>query len=360
MIFTRSVAALAVPDFFVILKEYLNMQVVKFAVHNRAFACWDWELQKKNVEFIKGIDPEYFAYMAEVNTKFLEGEEKHRAALSLRLSYSHGLETLFALLCSTVQAPDCVVGWMLNYKLSDLRIILEQISLNKDFYTRFRTRPVTWEILSQNIHRFPQYDETKRGWIQKGFADLWRFYASEFRDNSFSQEYNAIKHGLRVKAGGFHLAVGREDVPGVPASPGKMVSLGGSDFGSTYFAKEIVNFSDKINFRPRRHNRNWSPECLSHDLVMISMSINNVQSFLSILNGVSPNECKFYNPTSKEAFEEHLKYLVGVNNCSFDLIVRETDISVLSKEDILKSYSENEASKDNQTNAADAKSRAAD
>lgn len=321
------------------------MQVVKFAINNRAFACWDWDLRKKNVEFLKGIDPEYFAYVAEVNTKFLEGEEKHRAALSLRLAYSHGLETLFALLCSTVQAPDCVVGWILNYRPSDLRIILEQISLKEDLYTRFRTSPVTWEILSQNINRFPQYDEEKREWIQKGFADLWRFYASEFRDDSFSQEYNRIKHGLRAKAGGFHLAVGLEDIPGVPASPEKMVSLGGSDFGSSYFVKEIIDSGNKMNFRPRRHHRNWSPECLSHGLVMISMSINNILSFLSILNGTPPNECKFYNPTSKEAFEEHLKHLVGINNCSFDPIVRERDISSFSKEDILKSYSENGASK---------------
>jgi len=316
------------------------MEVVKFVVNNRPFACWDWELQKKNIEFLKGIDPDYFTYVAETNAKNIKEDAKHRAALSLRIAYSHGLETLFALLCSTVQAPDCIVGWMLNYRNSDLKALVNQISFKADIYTRFKIRPVTWEVLSQNINRFPQYKKEKRDWIQKGFSELWRMYASEFVDKSFTQEYNGIKHGFRTKPGGFHLAIGREEIPGVPAPPEKMISLGGSDFGSSYFVKEFITTENKINFRPRRHHCNWSPEGLLSGLIMISMSINNTISFLLILNGVPPNECKFENPINEKAFKEHLNHLVGINSCSMDLIIRETDISPCSKDDILKSYSE--------------------
>lgn len=315
------------------------MQFVKFVVNNRPFACWDWDLNKRNVEFIKGIDPDYFLYAAEINTNYLDSEEKHHAALSLRLSYSHALETLFALLCSTIQAPECVIGWMLNYQLSDLRIILEHISLQRDFHTKFKTRPITWENLSQSINQFPQFDEDKKEWIQKGFADLWRWYSNEFRDSKFSQEHNAIKHGLRTAAGGFDLAIGREKIPGVPASPEDMVSLGGSDFGSTYFVKEIVDSSNKYNFRPRRNSRNWSPEYLSQGLEMISMSIHNIKSFLLLINDAPPDGVQFYYPKNKEAFEQHFSHLVGTEHCSFDTIVRDTDISVFSEEDIIASYS---------------------
>ena len=91
------------------------MESIKFVINDIAFACWDWELGRKNIEFLEGIDSEYFAYVANLHIMHINDDEnKHRAALSLRLAYSHGLETLFALLCSAVQAPQCTIGWVLN------------------------------------------------------------------------------------------------------------------------------------------------------------------------------------------------------------------------------------------------------
>lgn len=68
------------------------------------------------------------------------------------------------------------------------------------------------------------------------------------------------------------------------------------------------------------------------------MSLNNVISFLRIVNGVPPNKCQFNNPTSKDAFEKPWKQSVGVNHINFDLIIEEKHINPFSKEDILKSY----------------------
>ena len=104
------------------------MQVVQFVIDETPYACWDWELTRKNLEFLEGIDADYFRYVAETNGANLEGEDKHRAALSLRLAYSQGLETLFALLCSAVQAPQCVVGWMLSYKNEELQQLVQKIT----------------------------------------------------------------------------------------------------------------------------------------------------------------------------------------------------------------------------------------
>jgi len=260
--------------------------------------------------------------------------------LSLRLAYSHGLEALFALLGSTIQAPQCAIGWIINYRNIDLINIVKKISSGDFIYTRFKEKPVTWELLAKHIHGYIHYEQEKRDLIQQGFGKLWTLFASEFEDINFSDEYNGIKHGLRAKPGGFHLAVGLEDTPGVPAAPEKMMSLGGSTFGSSYFVKEQIIPSDKYNFRPKRHSRNWSPRNLVNGLVLISMSINNVISWLRIVNGVQPDKCRFENPSSKDGFDEPWKEHVGVNNFNMDMIIERKHISPFSRDDILKTYAE--------------------
>jgi hypothetical protein len=145
---------------------------------------------------------------------------------------------------------------------------------------------------------------------------------------------------LRAKPGGFHLAIGREDTPGVPAATEKMMSLGGSAFGSSYFVKEQIIPSDKYNFRPRRHSRNWNPWNLINGLILISMSINNVISWLRIVNGAQPLKCSFENPSSKDVFDEPWKEHIGINNFNMDLIIKQENISPFSRDDILKSYTE--------------------
>lgn len=314
------------------------MEVIKFVVHKTPYACWDWHLKEKNLAFLEGIDAYYFQYIAALNAEHIESDDKHRAALSLRLAYSHGLEALFALLCSVVQAPQCTIGWIINYRNSDILNIVKKISRGEFVYTRFHEKPVTWDVLAKHIHSDINYHAEKKAWIQRGFGKLWASFASEFEDIHFSNEYNGIKHGLRVKPGGFHLAFGFEDSPGAPVASEKMMSLGGSEFGSSYFVKEQILPSDKCNFRPRRHFRNWNPNNLINGLVHVSMSINNVTSWLRIINGREPSKCKFENPMSEGDFDAPWKEHPGIDNFNMDLIMKEENISPFTQEDIVKSY----------------------
>jgi hypothetical protein len=315
------------------------MEAVKFVIYETPFACWDWNLREKNIEFLEGIDAGYFSYVANLNSD-VEDDDKHRAAVSLRLAYSHGLEALFALLCSAVQAPQCAVGWVLNYKNKELLSLVRKISNEESVYTKFKQTPVTWELLAKYIHSGLSYEEDKKIWIQKGFGRLWTLFAGEFVDENITREYNCIKHGLRARPGGFHLAVGQEDTPGVPAPAEKMTFLGGSTFGSSYFVKEYIIPNDKRNFRPRRHSRNWSLHNLTNGLVLIAMSINNVVSWLRGVNGVPMSKCRFENPVSEDLFEEPWKESVGVDHASMDLVITTEHVTPFSREDILRSYQE--------------------
>jgi hypothetical protein len=310
------------------------MEVIKFVVDERPFACWDWKLLEKNIEFLEGIDANYFRYIAETHNEHVEGDSKHRAALALRLAYSHGLETLFALLCSVIQAPQCVVGWMLTYRNVDLVNLVRKISREEAVYTVFKKKPVTWKSLAVYIHNGIGHEQEKKLWIQEGFGKLWSWFADDFLSEDFNREYNGIKHGLRVRPGGFSLAMGFEDIPGVPASPDKMMTIASSEFGSSYFVGEVIA---PLNFRPRRHCRNWNLHHLVNGLIFTSMSINNVVSWLRTYNGVTPAKCQYINPSSKDLFEDLWKE-GGGEHLSFDLTIEKTHIYEFSKKDIVESY----------------------
>ncbi len=313
------------------------MEVIKFAVDKTPYACWDWELKKKNLDFLKGIDAEYFRYIAEANAVNLDGDDKQRAALAIRLAYSQGLEVLFALLCSAIQAPQCVVGWMLSYKNSELECLISKINKGEKVFSRFKEQPIGWYSLAKYVHSYLSYEPEKLGWIHEGFGKLWSRFSREFTDEGISQEYNSAKHGLRTSLGGFFLRIGFEEKPGVLAPSKNMRPLGGSVFGTSYFRREKVG-NTWLNFRPRHQSRNWDPQNLIHKLVLLSMSIKNVASFLRILNGEQPEECEFTTPSTKEAFDQPWRRSVGITSTGMDTVLNPEHISPCTKDEVLESY----------------------
>lgn len=321
------------------------MEIIGFIANTKPYACWDWDLNQKNIEFLEGIDAEYFRYIAEAHAEHLEGENRHRAALALRISYSQALEALMALLCASVQAPNCVIGWMLSYNNSDLKNVVKKISNQKEVYTRLKGRPISWELIAQYIHSNLSFDQLKKEWIIKGFGKLWRKFANDFLDDKFSMEYNGAKHGLRTRPGGFSLAIGFQDAPNVPVSPDKMQSLGGSKYGTSYFTREKLVENDRINFRPRRQSRNWDPYNFINGLGLLSVSINNVISYLRILNKFDPKNCRFITPNDKDFADAPWMKSVGVINFDFDKVITPEKVKPVTKEEIFSSYMEQENTK---------------
>src|SRR5690349_4853189 len=96
-----------------------------FAVGKNAYCCWDYNLPERNQQLLRGIDPEYFWYVASQHFEALDTEHRQRAALALRTNYYHGLETLFSLLGALAQAPECVAAWIAKCSTSELRHIVD-------------------------------------------------------------------------------------------------------------------------------------------------------------------------------------------------------------------------------------------
>lgn len=91
-----------------------NIEHCPFVVDETPYCLWECNLARLNLTFLESIDPYYFQHVVETFAPMLEGEAKHYAAVALRSGYSHGLETLFALLCAFVQAPQCPAGWIIK------------------------------------------------------------------------------------------------------------------------------------------------------------------------------------------------------------------------------------------------------
>lgn len=203
------------------------LQYSPFVVGDRPFCVWEWDLRQRNREFLDSVDPNYFRYAAAVHADQIDGDHSQVAALGLRLTYSHAMEAFFALLCAALQAPGCIFGWFDKYKEDDIRTLLERIKLGGRVRSVVELEETSWAGISTVIHRcLALEDKQKETRIKDRYAELWAWLALEFLNPLVHREYNCIKHGMRVGKGGFHMTAGIEAIPGVPASPEAMQSLG--------------------------------------------------------------------------------------------------------------------------------------
>jgi hypothetical protein len=242
---------------------------------------WEVEGSDTQLQFLESIDPDYFVYLGRIHESQLDGNDSRHAAVGLRISYSHALETLFALIGAAVQAPDCPAGWMLKYKITELNGLLAKITDQKPFHNRLGLVRSGWTdvaiALSPNDESSDELEEHR-----SATAKLWRALAKQLLDEDFDQEYNSLKHGFRVSSGEWYFALGHEDTPGVAALPERMHLMAQSPFGSSFF-RPVWLKKHQWMFEDQRVN--WSPTVFARRLPFIAATTANVLAFLKVANG---------------------------------------------------------------------------
>ncbi len=282
------------------------MHQLPFVVNEKAYCVCEWDLPERNLRFLASIDPDYFRYLAEVHGHGMDNEDKkvlQHASVALRTAYSQGLETLFAFIFATVQAPQCVAGWLLKYKVSDITDLLEKIKDRKPIKSLLEPERLTWEYIASVI--FSSTDKDLAEKLTKMYSELWQSLASDYLREDFDTEYNNIKHGFRVSPGGFSFAMGTQEELGVPAK--EMVVIGESKYGSTFFVPKKIG-SSNTHFRIKYMSRNWE---VGRFIVGLHL--------ISLMN-------QFY------------RMHPAISRLQMDTIVEETNIRIISPEDILKVY----------------------
>jgi hypothetical protein len=313
-----------------------ELPYMPLVVDKKPYCFWDRNVAELNLKFIESINPQYFSVMGKSLKPFLESENKQYIAIGLRTYYSHALETLMALLCASIQAPDCVVGWLLKYTNCDLRSLVGKIQEGDIILSRFENEShMNWEKISNLIYTSLRMDnEEDKESAVKSFAELWRNFANDFLE--FEQEYNNIKHGLRIGMEGFSIAIGTQHHLGEIVPPERMQWIEKGDFGSSFFITENLPKPNKENFVMHQKSVNWNPENFINGLSLISASIENIIVFLKSVNGKHSSDLPFSIPKHDDFYKSPWKNGVSSIGDKSSIII--DSITPFSKQEILDLY----------------------
>lgn len=313
----------------------MSLQNTIIVVNEEPYCVWEIDLEKRNIEFIEGIDVDYFEYLLNVH---LNAEDEKRASIALKTTLHHAVETFFSLLGAYIQAPECVYAWVAKCKNEELRSLVKKIAENDpSVFTKLNIEKVSWESLAGLIFQSYMPNTERADSTKKLFAKFWGLLAHEFLNDKNIDEYNSLKHGFRVRSGGFSLAIGVQSAKGVAPPREEMKSFGSSEHGTKFIRMESIGGTkNNRSLRSKKVSLNWSVERVVLQLQLVCMSINNIISALKIANGIEAGKCKFVRPIEDGDFEKPWSFSPGVMSLSMDFVIDETQVVSVTKGELIK------------------------
>lgn len=280
--------------------EDIELEYVRFAVLDRPLCVVSPHLSHENLEFLRGVDPEFFLYQAAVHqpagsTPGMDNSDRvaSHAALSLRLAYGQAVEALFAFLAAVVQAPDCVFGWLSAYRSAELVEFVERVRAGRDVKALAQFRPTTWRQISEVLlEPLLRKGEGVHSRLSALFAKAWGIFAEDFTHRLRSREYNSLKHSFRVQPTAFKIEIQHE---------GQSLLVSNSPLGHRFpYLKPI---SDQRSYRSVGHaTMSLQPARDLAALRLIALSINNAVSFARVRAG-DTSDCQVLVPDKDVLFE---------------------------------------------------------
>jgi hypothetical protein len=309
-----------------------------FVVDEKPHCVWDRDLQASNAKFMTDVDPTYFEYLATINVQALQvtGQRQH-AAVSLRTAYSHGLETLFAFVFAAIQAPDCIFAWLPLYQPRDLHSLVQKVSSNQAIHSHLNIDPMSWQTISDTFLHFAHQSIEVNSSVERNFGMALEWFAKDMLDEMSTKEYNSIKHGMRLRQGGFGISIGAEVAPGVPPTPEQMLTFAPGEFGSTFDVPEKIGGKKSLDYYLIRHSRHWTPERHASRLRIISSFLQNIISFLKVVNGADVQTVQFLSPPD-ELFDETERSFSGLGELTRTLRITDTGFASTTRQEILGTY----------------------
>ncbi len=299
-----------------------TMPIQMFVVDERPFACWGVS-HNVNLAFIRSIDPQYFNAQADAFEPLLQSNQNQHGATALRLAYSHALETLFALFYASLQAPNCVQGWLLKYRVEDLHRITEKIRNGKSIYTRFNTQTTNWQSILQNLYSYCEAHESS------SFVEWYDYFSGDLIDDARRGEYNQLKHGFRTRSTPTLFMLHSDG----DAEPIKWQS----EYGMGFSEATRLHQGNGINFKLEYYRVNWTALHMSQSLRVISVLIYNLVAMLQyhLANEIIPLQLLPNDITVEKQLESRTHTLSKLRRrLNFDVQVS----NLLSTDEILASY----------------------
>lgn len=322
-------------------------QTILYKIDDKPYCCWELDVKKRNVEFLNNIDYEYFLFQSEIYLDELNGENKYKAALAIRNIYHHTIETFFSLVCATLQAPSCVYAWLYHAKVGEIRSVIRKINNHdNNLYNVLELEEMNWKSIAYKIYfanKVNAINYELNCKIADQFAELWKNLATRFLDDYSIKEYNAIKHGFRTSSGGYQLNIGPKGTLDKPERHGEWISLGASEFGSSFYVIEqfkFTNMKSNPNYQSKKYFLNWDPKLLIDVIKLLAISINNITTYLKIINRSVPENTPYLSPETDEFYNNFWKSYYNSSKMSFDIIIKPEQIEPFTVEEINKILSE--------------------
>lgn len=309
------------------------------AIGDRPLCVWDQELKEHNLAFCKTLNPEWFVDVIRRDLSGLQefAEIPQSAALAVRLTYHHALETFFALLFALFQAPRCLPAWLDLYELNDLRTLIRRVYGSEPILNGWGVARAGWKDLSTIVNQ-GRWESGNEATLSH-FAEAWKLLAVEFLDDKIRAEYNGLKHGFRARPSGGAIKVGIEPEYGVPPPPEAMQWLGGSRHGSSAFITQPIPPSKKrrraLHVHLKTTNVLWVADATVQKTQILALSMQNVLSAARVRNGVPASEVLFHRLSDADAYEAPWKKGTGIPYFDFSLAGPSDAVAEIGKEKLL-------------------------
>lgn len=313
---------------------FFDMDIFRqsFMVDDKPYAIQGTELKDFEEQYIKDLDPAVWRYTLDKLPTKVE-DMSYLDALELRRSVSQNIETVLALLFAVLQTRYCVTGWLSFYQMSDLRRLIEKVESDQSFHNRFNLTSFSWEDIASVL--WPTFTEERQNLSAKSLKQMADFLNSRVD----ADEYNALKHGMRLQKSSFSASFAPSDDPTTRPSKEEYIHLGSAKFGSSYLKFERIgsdSASKKVNRLGKIHMVNWDLNLLlylaAHTYGVGHNLIAFLQHYWSIVD--QPQYGHFEDPQNYDPKKDPS---YGVSSATFN---REYDCSqfLQTKDDVENSY----------------------
>jgi hypothetical protein len=303
------------------------------AVGTHFHVVWDVDHLQTQRSFLEKTDPDYFQYCSDTHAAQLETGNRERAQIALRFNYSHAIECLFSLIGAAVQAPFCPAGWITIVSTRTLYSLVKAMSQREGMPNALNLEYLQWPAVVRSLNPVAPVDDmfTEHN---DAVERLWRYLASQFLDDDFREEYNSIKHGLRVRSSPWFLDMGVEPSPGVPSQ--HIIRWAESNSGSNFLRKAALK---KDQWQLRDGKSNWDPMNSVNLMPLIVRSIRNLRDLLLGQNGADASTITF-TPLTVNEVNDALAFRASDRNGKFSvwMNIPKEGLQDVTQEDIKVDY----------------------
>lgn len=280
------------------------VESVAFVVNDRPTAVYGVGLQKMTEGFVKYFSSTFWEHQLNLLKGVPRNSVTHDHVSLARFALAHAEEHLFSLIFAFLQAPHCPDLWLYRYKHEDLIDLVGSVKTSRKIQNCFRLETLTWDNLARVL--WPGLEEKRYLQTSLMLERLADLFTSDFG----REEFNGMKHGMRLSFGGTHFSFSPGGSPDKLPDPESFVSLGGSEYGCRFWAFEKLA-GTKGHFRAKLRMANWDIDeiifYLSHTTLLICNMGTAFRSFAKI-----PGESsfKFYN--AEDAYDRDPRKVTGM------------------------------------------------